>query len=228
MLNSFLPSSPHRQFISECYQPCLCKILTFPTAAPLVAVPPTQARAQTPASLLLSLEFIFHSVGKVIFQKHIHDYLAFLLQLSQWFHLAIRIKPKLTSVAWSGRRSVAASPPPHPPLLPVFYHTGPFVPWTGTCHRASELPVDWPAQPVPSHSWGFQLKCHPFMEALSNHPSPSLHLIITNSYVTAILLTLSHHRLKVFIYIYVFIFIFGMFFHPFPFLIPPPSISCWR
>ena len=225
MLNSFLPSSPHRQFISECCQPCICKILTFPTAAPSVAVSPIQAHAQTPAFLLLSLEFIFHSVGKVIFQKYMHDYLAFLLQPSQWFHLAIRIKPKLTSVAWSGGWSVAASLLP-PPLLPVFYHTDPFVPWTGTCHRPSELPIDWPAQPVPPHSWGFPLKCHPLMEALSNHPSPSLHLIITNSYVTAILLTLSHHCLKVFIY--VFIFILGVSFHPSPFLFPPPSISCWR
>ena len=49
ILGSFLPSSPHRQFISECYQPCTHKILTFPTLVSSVAVSPIQAPAQTPA-----------------------------------------------------------------------------------------------------------------------------------------------------------------------------------
>lgn len=35
----------------------------------------------------------------------------------------------------------AASPFLPSPLLSVFYHTGPSVTWTGTCHRGSELAV---------------------------------------------------------------------------------------
>lgn len=167
----FCPSSPQAVHPWICYQPCTHKILTFPTLVSSVAVSPIQAPAQSASNFCcLPLEFPFSLCRQGQLSK-IHAWLlSFPASTTpSGFTLQSELNPKLTSVAWSGR-PICRCPLLHtPPLLPVFYHTGPFVPWTGTCWGL--WTPCWLTRTASSFSLlRLSTQMSPLMEALSNHP----------------------------------------------------------